>query len=102
MSESSVLLKRPPSTLWFVERPRSPIVRGTVTVLERLAFVAPTTRLKVPLGEVALVLTRRLAAKIGEPLIGESVHTVAEGQPDTLSATGSVEAPRTFTFARVV
>src|SRR2546428_274507 len=31
-----------------------------------------------------------------------ALHTMAEGQPDTLSATGSVEAPRTFTFARVV
>src|SRR2546422_7739897 len=101
MYVSSVSLKSPPSPRWKVERTRSPIVRGTVTVLERLAFVAPTTRLKVPRGEVALVLTRRLDAKIGEPLAGESVHTVAEGQPDTLSATGSGEAPRTFTFAPV-
>src|SRR2546427_1056272 len=102
MYVSSVSLKRPPSPRWKVERTRSQIVRGTVTCLERLAFVAPISRLKVPRGEEALVLMRRLDAKIGEPLAGESVHTVEEGQPDTLSATGSVEAPRTFTFARVV
>src|SRR2546425_12293925 len=102
MFVSSVSLKRPPSPRWKVARTRSPIVRGTVTLLERLAFVAPTTRLKVPRGEDALVLTRKLDAKIGEPLAGESVHTVEEGQPDTLSATGPVEAPMTFTFARVV
>src|SRR3989441_8011220 len=89
MYVSSVSLKSPPSPRWKVERTRSPIVRGTVTVLERLAFVAPTTRLKVPTGEVALVLTRRLDAKIGEPLAGESVHTVAKGRPGPPSATGS-------------
>src|SRR3989449_6791460 len=102
MYVSSVSLKSPPSPRWKVARTRSPIVRGTVTLLERLAFVAPTTRLKVPPGEEALVLTRRLDAKIGEPLAGESVPTVAEGQPDTLSAAGAAEAPRAFTVAPVV
>src|SRR2546422_1896434 len=102
MYVSSVSLKSPPSPRWKVARTRSPIVRGTVTLLERLAFVAPITRLNVPRGEDALVLTRRLDAKIGEPLAGDSVHTVAEGQPDRRSATGPFEAPRTFTFARVV
>src|SRR3989454_6575423 len=102
MYVSSVSLKSPPSPRWKVERTRSPIVRGTVTVLERLAFVAPTTRLKVPRREAALALTRQLDPKLGEPLTGESVHAVEEGQPETLSATGSVEAPMTFTFARVV
>src|SRR2546428_7454267 len=79
MYVSSASLKRPPSPRWKVERTRSPIVRGTVTCLERLAFVAPTTRLKVPRGEEALVLMRRLDAKIGEPLARESVQTVAGG-----------------------
>src|SRR2546425_4276756 len=102
MYVSSVSLKSPPSPRWKVARTRSPIMRGTVTLLERLAFVAPITRLNVPRGEDALVLTWRLDAKIGEPLAGESVHTVAEGQPDRLSATEPVEAPRIFTFARVV
>src|SRR2546425_6644601 len=89
MYVSSVSLKSPPSPRWKVERTRSPIVRGTVTVLERLALGAPTTRLKVPWGGVALVLTRRVDAKIGEPLAGESVHTVAKGRPGPPSATGS-------------
>src|SRR2546427_2843273 len=77
MFVSSVSLKSPPSARWKVARTRSPIVRGTVTLLERLVFVAPTTRLKVPLGEEALVLTRKLDAKIGEPLAGESMNIVA-------------------------
>src|SRR3989454_7548833 len=102
MYVSSVSLKSPPSPRWKVERTRSPIVRGTVTCLERLAFVRPTTGLNGPRGEEALVLTRRLDAKIGEPLAGESGHTGAEGGPDTLIATGWVEAPRTLTVARVV
>src|SRR2546428_10859422 len=63
MYVSSVSLKSPPSPRWKVERTRSAIVRGTVTCLERLASVAPVTRLKVPRGERELVFTRWLVAR---------------------------------------
>src|SRR2546427_2180918 len=102
MYVSSVSLKSPPSPRWKVARTRSPIVSGTVTLLERLAFVAPITRLKVPRGEAALVVTRRVDAKIGDPLAGQSVHTVAEGRAEQPRPKRAGEAPRTFTFARVV
>src|SRR2546427_9694842 len=53
MYVSSVSVKSAPSPRWKVARTRSPIVRGTVTLLERLAFVAPSTRLKAPPREAA-------------------------------------------------
>src|SRR3989442_13794603 len=60
MYVSSVSLKSPPSPRWKVARTRSPIVRGTVPLLESLAFLAPTTRCKAPRGKKQPGLTRGL------------------------------------------
>src|SRR2546426_8622255 len=84
---SAVSLKSPPSPRWKVARTRSPIVSGTVSHVERLARVYKITGLQACGGETEVVLPHKLDAKIGDPLAGESVHTVAEGQPDKLSAT---------------